>query len=326
MKKPMLSVDDLISYMQSKGIEFKHMTEDDAKDYLHKNNNYFKLTSYRKNYTKYTTGAHLGMYEHLDFAYLVELARIDVLLRQVILAMCLDIEHFLKVQLISAIEQASNEDGYSIIQEYIFDTNNPSFVGRADNVSYRAHTIYSKLEKNKNNPYCGDLIAKYNDEMPVWAFIEIISFGDLLRFVEYVSNKLGWTLPVDLKTLDRVRQIRNAAAHNNCIINDLTPRFKTGSKNPDCKEPVHITQFVRSTGVNKATMQKKLSNRRFSQLVHLLYAYNIIVTSTNSRQQRYQDLKELVNNRMLQQKDYFSSNTLLTSTYQVLSTIVNSLT
>ena len=41
----MLSVDDLISYMQSKGIEFKHMTEDDAKDYLHKNNNYFKLTS-----------------------------------------------------------------------------------------------------------------------------------------------------------------------------------------------------------------------------------------------------------------------------------------
>ena len=107
-------------------VEFKHMTEADAKDYLHKNNNYFKLTSYRKNYTKYTTGAYLGMYEHLDFAYLVELARIDVSLRQVILAMCLDIEHFLKVQLISAIEQASNEDGYSIIQEYIFDTITPS--------------------------------------------------------------------------------------------------------------------------------------------------------------------------------------------------------
>lgn len=326
MKKPMLSVDDLISYMQSKGIAFKHMSESDAKDYLHKNNNYFKLTSYRKNYTKYTTGTHLGTYEHLDFAYLVELARIDVLLRQVILAMCLDIEHFLKVQLISAIEQDANEDGYSIILEYIFDTNNISFVERAENVSYRTHTIYSKLDKNKHNPYCGDLIAKYNDEMPVWAFIEIISFGDLLRFVEYVSNKLKWTLPVDIKTLDRVRQIRNAAAHNNCIINDLTPRFKPGTKTPDCKEPVYITQFVRSAGVNKATMQKKLSNRRFSQLVHLLYAYDIIVTSSNSRQQRYHDLKELVNNRMLQHQNYFSNNTLLTSTYQVLSTIVNSLT
>lgn len=326
MKKPMLSVDDLISYMQSKGIEFKHMPEADAKDYLHKNNNYFKLTSYRKNYTKYTTGAHIGTYEHLDFAYLVELARIDVSLRQVILAMCLDIEHFLKVQLIGAIEQDPSEDGYSIVLEYIFDANNANFLTRAENGAYRARAIFSKLDKNKNNPYCGDLISKYNDEMPVWAFIEIISFGDLLRFVEYVSNKIGWNLPVDLKTLDRVRQIRNAAAHNNCIINNLSPTFKPGTKDPDCKEPVYITQFVRSAGVNKPTMHKKLSNRRFSQLIHLLYAYDIIVTSSNSRQQRYHDLKDLVNNRMLQKQNYFSTNTLLTSTYKVLSSIVNNLT
>ena len=324
MKKEMLSVDELIAYMLDKGIKFKHMSQRDAKEYLHKNNNYFKLTSYRKNYIKYTTGPNIGQYEQLDFAYLVELARIDVLLRQVILAMCLDIEHFLKVQLIRAIEQDPDEDGYSIVLDYIFDNDNKALIERAKNTSPRVHAIV-KLDQNKNNPYCGGLISKYNDEMPVWAFVEIISFGDLLRFIEYVSQKIGWNLPVDIKTLDRVRQIRNAAAHNNCIINDLTPTFKIGTKNPDCHEPVYITQFVRNAKVNKHTMQKKLSNRRFSQIIHLFYAYNIIVTSENSRKQRFNDLKDLVNNRMPENDNFFTSNPLLISTYNVLSSIVNNL-
>ena len=47
----MLSVDDLISHMKEKGILFDIMTEDAAKEYLGKNNNYFKLSSYRKNYS-----------------------------------------------------------------------------------------------------------------------------------------------------------------------------------------------------------------------------------------------------------------------------------
>lgn len=73
MNKPMLGVDDLILHMKSKGIAFTEMSEDDAKAYLHKNNNYFKLTSYRKNYAKCMQGSRTGQYEKLDFAYLVEL-------------------------------------------------------------------------------------------------------------------------------------------------------------------------------------------------------------------------------------------------------------
>ncbi len=325
MNKPMIGVDDLILHMKSKGIAFTEMSEEDAKAYLHKNNNYFKLTSYRKNYPKCMQGSRTGQYEKLDFAYLVELARIDVQLRQTILGMCLDIEHFLKVQLIRAIEQDPDEDGYSIVLDYVFDSGNTTFAERAHNASPRAYAISSKLEKNKNNPYCGGLITKYNDEMPVWVFIEIISFGDLLRFVEYVSDKINWTLPVDIKTLDRVRQIRNAAAHNNCIINDLTPNYETGTKTPECNEPVYITQFVRSAGVAKTTMQKKLSNRRFSQIIHLLYAFDVIVTSSNSRQLRFAELKNLVNTRMLTNKNYFITNQLLDSTYRVLSSVVNNL-
>ena len=324
MRKPMLSVDDLIAHMQDKGIKFDIVSVDDAKKYLHKNNNYFKLTSYRKNYPKYTTGEHTGQYERLDFAYLVELARIDVQLRHVILSMCLDIEHFLKVELIRAIEQDPDEDGYSIVTEYVFDSNNNSFSQRAANTNPRVRSILNKINSNNKNPYCGGLISKYSDEMPVWAFIEIISFGDLLRFVEYVSQKINWQMPVDIQTLDRVRQVRNAAAHNNCILNDLTPNYTEQGK-LKCEEPVQITSFIRSAGVNKATMQKKLSNRRFSQMIHLIYAYDAIVTSSNSRNLRLEELKELVFERMLENKEYFTSNQLLSSTYNVFEKVVRSL-
>lgn len=152
-----------IAAQEPKGITFNITSEAEAIAYLHQNNNYFKLTSYRKNYTKYTSGEKAGKYENLDFAYLVELARIDVQLRHIILAMCLDIEHFLKVQLIRAVEMASGEDGYSIVADFVFDNGNQSFSERAKNASQRSHTISNKLEYNKSNPYCGGLISKYHD-------------------------------------------------------------------------------------------------------------------------------------------------------------------
>ena len=73
--KPMLSVDGLIAHSKEKGITFEIISEDEAKEYLGRNNNYFKLSSYRKNYTKFPSGPRKDQYRDLDFAYLIELAR-----------------------------------------------------------------------------------------------------------------------------------------------------------------------------------------------------------------------------------------------------------
>lgn len=119
MRKPMLPVAGLIGHMQEKNITFNVMTLEAAQNYLDKNNNYFKLTSYRKNYSKFNSGIRKGQYENLDFAFLIELARIDVLLRKAILGMCLDIEHFLKVKLIKGVEDEPEEDGYTIVECFL---------------------------------------------------------------------------------------------------------------------------------------------------------------------------------------------------------------
>lgn len=321
----MLTVDELIQYMKDKGILFTITTEEEARKHLCAHNNYFKLTSYRKNYTKRTSGPHAGTYVHLEFAYLRELARIDTEIRHLLLDMSLDIEHFLKVALIKAVEDHKNingEDGYKIVTDFLMDVGNSSLAERTASVSYRTGSFSRKINQNRKNPYCSGLTSRYNQEMPIWAFVELISFGDLKELVKYYDSRTDWKSPVDLQSLDRVRQIRNACAHGNSMIFDLRPIDISDGKSD---APLYISQYIYHAGISKTTALKKLSNPRISQIVHLLYIYDHLVTSPYTRQLRISQLKELVNHRCTQHKDYFTCNPLLVSTYQFFKKLVSSI-
>jgi len=65
MEKRKYTYKEMINYMKSKGIKFELMNEQQAIKYLRKENYYFKLTAYRKNFPKVN-----GKYVDLDFAYL----------------------------------------------------------------------------------------------------------------------------------------------------------------------------------------------------------------------------------------------------------------
>ena len=115
--KPMLSVSQQIDHLEKKGVMFNLYAVEDAKNYLRYNNNYFKLTSYRKNYDKYQGGDKDGKYVNLDFAYLKDLSIIDMKLRYLLLQLALDIEHYAKLKILRLIEE-NDEDGYSICEEF----------------------------------------------------------------------------------------------------------------------------------------------------------------------------------------------------------------
>lgn len=326
VKKPMMSVDQLITHMGNKGIKFSIITEADAKQHLNNHNNYFKLTSYRKNYVKTTSGPNTGKYENLEFAYLIELARIDTEIRHLLLQMTLDIEHFLKVALIKAVEDrmtnTGDEDGYEIIKGYLLADDVTAISTKAETMARRNNQFSKKISQNKKNPYCSGLINSYSDEMPIWAFVELGSFGDIKDLVEYYSSKTGWVPPVDLKTLDRVRQLRNACAHGNCIINDLRPVTTSGSgKAGVSPAPLYITAFTMKAGIGEGARSKKLSNPRINQIVHLLYTYDLVVTSKNTRTNRLNELHNLINGRLKANSSYFTGNQLLKSTYDFFKKI-----
>lgn len=317
----MLTAEQLIDHLKNKGVLFSIISEDDAKRHLSQHNNYFKLSSYRKNYTKVDKGSRAGQYERLEFAYLIELARIDTEVRHLLLQMSLDIEHFLKVALIKAVEDRmasrGDEDGYSIISGFLLADDITPVSQRAEMVSRRAGSFSRKVSQNKKNPYCGGLIANYCDEMPIWAFVELISFGDLRDLIEYYSAKTGWVPPVDLQSLDRVRQIRNACAHGNAIINDLRPVSNANAgKSGTSTTPPFITSFLQGANISSRMRQRKLSNPRINQIVHLLYIYDLVVTSNNTRGKRLTELDYLINTRMNEHKEYFATNQLLSSTHE----------
>lgn len=145
-------------------------------------------------------------------------------LRFIITDMRLDVEHAMKVQMIKDIENDTTTDGDDIVYDFL---------------SSNAHTRNS-IESTITSPFTSNLMQKYftvepvedaskkksmnrimaYDDCPVWVLVEILSFGDFLRFYEYYYNSRS-SLPISRGVLNCVRTLRNGAAHNTCILDDL---------------------------------------------------------------------------------------------------------
>ena len=97
-----------MAYMKNKGITFDHCSEKDAVRFLQESTYFFKVKAFDKNYIAHPKTGH---YYNLDFSYLMELSTLDMRLRRLILHATLDIEHFLKVQLIRDVSSNPVEDG-----------------------------------------------------------------------------------------------------------------------------------------------------------------------------------------------------------------------
>lgn len=308
--KPKLCVDAQVTHLAAKGVQFQELSTQAAAEYLAQNNNYFKLAAYRKNFSKHADGLSAGMYQHLDFAYLKDLAIIDMRLRYLLLQMSLDVEHFSKVRLLQLIE-ASNEDGYSIVTDFT-----------ASLGAVQSDILRSELSRNVNNPYCGAIIEKYKDHYPVWAFIEIIPFGRFIAFYRFCadrfsSKELTKELTDEHYLLKSIKDLRNACAHNNCILNYLLPN--TANIRPN----LTIMDELSEMGISKETRRKKMSNARILQIVTLLYTHKRLVTSAGVHHHQSEMLCDVVSQRMFRHIDYYIQTPTITTTFCFLQKVVD---
>lgn len=305
--KPKLSINNQILHLQSKGVNFNEITVEDAKCYLKENNNFFKLSAYRKNYPKFQGGDNDGKYIDLDFAYLKDLAIIDMRLRYTFLHLCLDVEHYTKVSLLRIIDENDSEDGYSIVSDYI---------SSLDEIQRKQ--LENEIERNENNVYCGSIINKYSDNYPIWAFLEIIPFGRLVSFYKFFADRYSnKTMQDNYYILLTCKEIRNACAHNSCILNELnanTQKHKTSYK--VAKELSLIPSL------SKTTRTRKMSNAHIQQIVTLLYFHKQIVTSSGVHSNRSKQLHELIK-RMHRNIQYYDNNENIKTSFEFLKLIVD---
>ena len=98
------------------------MGERDAERFLRESNFFFKVKAFSKCFSRYTNpdSERFGSYINLDFAYLAELTRLDHHLRETILSLTLNIEHYMKVEINRMIMDAG-DDPYELIGSF-FDS------------------------------------------------------------------------------------------------------------------------------------------------------------------------------------------------------------
>lgn len=307
--RPMLSPAEQIAHLKSKGIRFDLISEQDALSYLQENNNYFKLRAYRKNFPKHPDGEKRGQYIGLDFAMLKDIAIIDMHLRYTMIHMTLDIEHYARVKLVASVY--GKDDGYQIVQDYLDSK-------KKQDSPDRYNHIMAELNRNRKNPYCGGLIEKYSGKYPIWAFVEVITLGTFIDFYRFCGQQIGdKELVNDSYLLSTMKELRNAAAHNNCVLNEL------GRK--DCEKPANyrvLCALRKHPGISKAMCDNELKKERIRQIVTTIYTHSKIVSSSgvrNRAQKALQDFSE----RMFRHADYYRDNETVLKSFDFLKKAVD---
>ncbi len=299
---PKLSIPQQIEHMKGKGIAFSLYKESAARTFLEEHNYYFKLKAYAHNFDRYKNPEKDNRYINLDFAHLVDLSKIDAEFRKIILNMCLDLEHYLKVRILNHCTMV-DEDGYEIVQR-LFEMQ---------------PCLKEEIEKKVNTSTCHQIMAKRKDSLAIWSIVELISFGPFIDLYTlfYTNHKFeddcrGY--------LYAIKMIRNAAAHNNCLLNQMrAPYSRSISPSYELRNAINK---ISSYKPDKVTQQ--LQNPTTHDFLALLLVYSKIVPES-SRTKGLEAVKALFNVRMLENKDYYAKQQGLVSTYRFVSEILNKL-
>ncbi|WP_171031802.1 Abi family protein [Staphylococcus xylosus] len=272
--------------MKFKGISFNYIDEFSAMEILEYKNYYFKLNSYVDNYPKRLVRYQNDLverYQPVDFKNLVDLASLDMQLRYIIIKFCLDIEHSAKLKILRSITRLNDEDGYEVVGNFF------NHVKANSNIK----NPYKKMLKHlKYDSYRELDYDKYEQNTPIWFLIEYLQFGDLCWFIEFLYNEYKINEFKQLsKTLRFVKNIRNKAAHNTPILNNIVSINQINGNDKN----VLITQYGKKLGVSKKLLDKRLRNYNIHDILAMFFVYDNVVMSSSMREHRVLEFQDFMN-------------------------------
>lgn len=275
--QPETYIDTQIAKLKAEGVTFDICTEREAREYLAKKCTAFKTCAYARLFDVHTDGKDEGKYIDLDFGQLKYLADIDQQLREVLLNMTLDVEHFCKTRLITecAVTEAG---GHRVMREYMNSLDDE-----------QRQYVEQEIAKHQRSPYYQSTIEQDGEVLPIWEFVEAVSFGMIISLIRYCGNRhADKKMVADYYALRSIKTLRNACAHNSCILSNLQAHgnSKRGA-------PHEVSKAVAALGISKRLRQRWLQTTPVAEIASLLYLYAEMVPDGSTRKRRLDSLEKL---------------------------------
>lgn len=295
-----LTVPEIISYCkETLGITFNLKSEEEAAVFLSKHNYFFRL----KQYADFGEKTKSGKFTNVDFGQMVELSTVDMFLRKLILKMTLDFEHYLKVKIINDSQENPSDDGYAVVESFL-ETHN------------RVRHLIENLN-NSSNFYNRQVFDKYKEKTSVWSIVEILGFSDFIDFYahyyQYFHLKCEYT-----PHFDSVRRLRNAAAHNTCMISNLKPQnwFKSDIE-------INFELLGAKLEVGNGVISSCLKVPVLNDFAVMLSNYVKLISSPKIKEKTLEEMQEFFNGRMILHKDYFENVNEIKNAYHFAKDVLD---
>ena len=295
-----LTVPEIISYCkETLGITFNLKSEEEAAVFLAKHNYFFRL----KQYADFGEKTKSGKFINVDFGQMVELSTVDMFLRKLILKMTLDFEHYLKVKIINDSQENPADDGYAVVESFL-----------------ETHNRVRHLIENLNNSsyfYNRQVFDKYKEKTSVWSIVEMLGFSDFIDFYahyyQYFHLKCEYT-----PHFDSVRRLRNAAAHNTCMISNLKPQnwFKSDIE-------INFELLGANLEVGNGVISSCLKVPVLNDFAVMLSNYVKLISSPKIKEKTLEEMQEFFNGRMILHKDYFENVNEIKNAYHFAKDVLD---
>lgn len=162
----------------------------------------------------------------------------------------------------------------------------------------------------KNFSYNSQIIAKYHPRYPIWAFLEVLTFGDFIKFYRYYYTQHNIKIPFP-EHLESARILRNATAHNNCLLNNLTKKRTIQSSNI-------IRSILKNSLSTKQLYPVCKTNFLIMDIISTYYLFINVSNNSDIKNEIYTELTGKVINRFFAH-NYFIKNENMTDCMNFLN-------
>ena len=189
--------------------------------------------------------------------------------------------------------------------------------------------ILQLRNQKKYNSACADLIHKYENNWAAWNLIEVLSFGDFIKLYElYYSLYPEQTNEVASDLMWPLKFIRNASAHNNCLLNTLRKPYVYTHLYDKKRRTIIVNKRLVSLlssvpVITKNNRKKKITNPIIHDFVASLFLFDEICTSQVFKMKIFTEVKEFVDGRLIKNKEFFNFDNVFTTIYDFIRNVVD---